>query len=395
MSSWQSLGQVTECGIIVLVTIEVFPMSRSRIAFLLPGVGAVDRGAETFVLEVARRLQQEFEVTILCRGEANALCRQIQAIAREATILSWSYERSAIERKVRDKFFLDPSNAESLSFTVCALSHLWRDRYDLLLPINGVWGAMACRLLRRAHGTPFITVGQAGIGRPDLWQARQKPDMHVVLTEHARRWIAGLCPDLTVRVIPNGVDITRFRPDLAPVPLPLERPLYLCVAAAEPYKNIHLTIEAIAHLSHGSLVVLGTGPLRADLEAQGMRRLGPQRFMAKAASHADMPGYYAACDVFTLVSEAECEGFGVAYVEAMACNKPIVATDDPMRAEIVGDAGILCNGHDVQAYATALEEAAVSGLGDRPRKRAEQLFSWDLIALQYRQLIATCLSSKS
>jgi glycosyltransferase involved in cell wall biosynthesis len=370
-------------------------MSRPRIAFLLPGVGAVDRGAETFVLEVARRLQDEFEVTILCRGGANALCRRIRAIARDATILTWSYDRSAIERKVRDRFFLDPANAESLSFTLCAFSHLWRDRYDLLLPINGVWGAMACGLLRRAHGTPFITVGQAGIGRPDLWQARQKPDIHVVLTEYARRWIAGLCPNLTVRVIPNGVDVTRFRPDLVPVPLPLERPLYLCVAAAESYKNIHLTIEAVSHLPRGSLVVLGTGPLRSELEAQGMRQLGPERFMGQAAPHADMPSYYAACDVFTLVSEAECEGFGVAYVEAMACNKPIVATDDAMRAEIIGDAGILCNGHDVQAYATALEEAASPGFGDKPRKRAEQLFSWDMIALQYRQLITDCLSSKS
>jgi glycosyltransferase involved in cell wall biosynthesis len=368
------------------------PVHKPRIAFLLPGIGIVHRGAETFVLELADRLSGKFEVTTLCRGRANRFCWPVCAISRDALVLTQPY-RYRIGRKVQDKLFLDPLGAESLSFSLNVIPPLVRARYDLLLPVNGVWGALACRLIRRAYGTPFITVGHAGIGRPDLWQVRQRPNVHVVLTEHARLWMTGICPDLRVQVIPNGVDIIRFHPDLTPVSLPLERPRYLCAAAAVSYKNIRLTIEAVSRLSRGSLLVLGRGPLKAELEAQGMRQLGPQRFMMQDVPHTEMPNYFAACDVFTLVSERECEAFGIVYLEAMACNKPVVATDDPIRAEIVRDAGILCDGYHMDAYVRALERAANLDFGDQPRRQAEK-FSWDSIALEYQQLIEACLPSR-
>ena len=364
-------------------------MRKHRIAFLLPGVGIVNRGTESFVLELTTRLCQAFDVTILSRGKVNDLCQQISGISRDMPILTKPYQ-NRIGRKLLDKLFLDPSGVESLSFSLNALPHLWREKYDLLMPLNGIWGALVSRSIRQMRGTPFITRGGAGIGRPDLWQIRQKPDIHIVLTEHARQWVLKQCPGLSVQKIPNGVDIHRYHPDVQPAQIPLERPVYLCVAAHMPYKNIRLTIEAVSRLKEGSLVVLGTGPLKAELRRQGLNRLGPQRFMLKAVPYPEMPHYFAACDVFTLVSEKDCEAFGIVYLEAMACNKPVVATDDPIRTEIVGNAGILCDGYDVDEYATALREAAAVDLASKPRQQAER-FDWELIAAQYQQVIQKSL----
>lgn len=360
-------------------------------AFILPGVGVVGRGAETFVLELSQRLEEKFDISIICRGQANHRCIHAGAIPRDLPWLQNSYRNRYI-RKISDILFLDPCDMESLSFSVNALPVLLRTNFDLIVSVNGIWGAMACRIIRRFKGTPFITVGQAGIGRPDLWQARQRPNTHVVLTEHAHTWIGKVCPKLNVEVIPNGVDLMRYSSTVQPVECHLERPIYLCTAALVPYKNISCAIAALAQLEKGSLIVLGAGPLQSELENQGMRQLGPKRFVLKAVPYREMPAYYAACDVFTLVSEKECEAFGIVYLEALACNKPVVATVDPIRAEIIGNAGILCDGHNIKEYAAALKRAAIDDFGDKPRRQAEK-FSWDLISMQYQRLIETCISS--
>ncbi len=53
----------------------------------------------------------------------------------------------------------------------------------------------------------------------------------------------------------------------------------------------------------------------------------------------------------------EDEPFGQAYIQAMACGLPTVATDDEMRRNIVGDAGILCDVTQIDTYASAIATA--------------------------------------
>jgi len=70
----------------------------------------------------------------------------------------------------------------------------------------------------------------------------------------------------------------------------------------------------------------------------------------------------------------------------MASGLPVVAADDPIRREIVGDAGIFVDPTDTDAYAKAIKEALGKNWGDVPRKQAEK-FSWDEIALKYERLL--------
>lgn len=115
------------------------------------------------------------------------------------------------------------------------------------------------------------------------------------------------------------------------------------------------------------LVLGGDGPLRSDLEALAdelgiadrVRFLG--RLSERRAAHLVMDGL----DVFAFPSEFE--GFGVAVAEAMALETPVVANDLPVLREIVGDAGVLVDTTDIDAFAGALE-----GLLDE-RGRRERL----------------------
>ena len=100
-----------------------------------------------------------------------------------------------------------------------------------------------------------------------------------------------------------------------------------------------------------------------------------------------MPEIYSRANVFTLASKTY-ESFGIVLVEAMASGLPVVATDDPIRREIVGDAGLFVDPTDTDAYAAAIEKALNTDWGNKPRKQAEK-FDWDVIAKQYEDLFNT------
>jgi glycosyltransferase involved in cell wall biosynthesis len=104
----------------------------------------------------------------------------------------------------------------------------------------------------------------------------------------------------------------------------------------------------------------------------------------------EMPKIYKSADVFTLPS-ASSEAFGNVYVEAMASELPVVATDDEQRREIVGEAGILTDPTNIEGYSDALQKALNTDWGDKPRKQAEK-FSWETIAKKYEELFKTLLN---
>jgi len=73
----------------------------------------------------------------------------------------------------------------------------------------------------------------------------------------------------------------------------------------------------------------------------------------------------------------------------MACGLPVVATDDSLRREIVGKAGLFIkNPKNSRIYAKALQEALTKKWGSIPRKQAQK-FSWNMVAEKYEELLKT------
>ena len=108
--------------------------------------------------------------------------------------------------------------------------------------------------------------------------------------------------------------------------------------------------------------------------------------------------YYQACDVFAMPSRAEAggkvaEAFGIAYLEAGACRKPVVGGRSGGAAEAVadGESGILVDADREGALAGALIRLLEDGelarrMGEAGRRRAEAR-RWEVVAGEYEQVL--------
>jgi glycosyltransferase involved in cell wall biosynthesis len=125
----------------------------------------------------------------------------------------------------------------------------------------------------------------------------------------------------------------------------------VCVGSLTERKNVVRLADAFAALGRGSLVFVGDGPLRPQLEGRERVRL------VGRVPHDAVPRYLAAADV--VCAPSLLEPFGQSILEAMAAAKTVVATRVGGPPEFVPpEAGILVDPLDVPALAAALEAAA-------------------------------------
>ncbi len=282
------------------------------------------------------------------------------------------------------KFYLDAYSLQVLIFTCKCLRTIKKEKPSIVIPANGGWQSGIIRFFRRLLGYKIVIIGEAGMGYDDRFNlVYGNPNVFVALTKEQEDWAKRINPNIKIVKIPNGVDGAFFSKDGEKITLDLQRPIFLCVAAFDSYKNIDKTICAVGELSKGSLVVLGDGVEKTGLEELGKEKLG-ERFLMQKVNYIDLPKWYRGSNVFTLVSGRQ-EAFGNVYIEAMACGLPVVATDDPKRREIVGEAGLFVDPINVEEYKTVLIKASILNWGDKPCLQAEK-FSWEKIGEKYYQL---------
>ena len=337
-----------------------------KIVFLNIYQTQIDRGAETYVKELSERLGKENNVVVLHSGGMPP---------RRWPIL-W-------------RFFIDRQGISILWWTIGLLPTLWREKFDIVFLLNGGWQVILTRIVTWLYGGKIIISGQSGKGWDDRVNLLSFPDVFVALSSQNKKWAKSFNPLVRVEYIPNGADLDKFNPGGKKSDLKLGAPIILCVGALIKNKRINLTIKAVARLKRGNLVLAGDGPLKDEIQALGNDLLGERFKYIGAVPFTNLPDVYRSADLFTLAS-VPFQSFEIVLVEAMATNLAVVATDDPIRREIVAGGGILVDPVDIEVYTKALEKALGAGWGNKPRLQAEK-FSWDSIAEKYRLLIENIL----
>lgn len=165
-----------------------------------------------------------------------------------------------------------------------------------------------------------------------------------------KAWVPGVGNKITV--IPNGIDVQAFERAVAlsrsSVGINNGASVLLYVARLEPQKDHANLLRALAEIPDADLVLAGDGSLRAQLEAQA-EMLGISRRVHFLGRRQDVAELLQMADIY--VHPAAFEGFGIAAAEAMSAGKPVIASNVPGLAQVVGDAGILVPPGDPSALA--------------------------------------------
>jgi glycosyltransferase involved in cell wall biosynthesis len=230
-----------------------------------------------------------------------------------------------------------------------------------LVHAHGGRGALYAVLAVRRRRTPLI------------WHARTAPAdrwLDPILARLAHTIVANsgatACrfqawPATRVIVVPNGVDLGRFRPGAADpalrraLGLPLDGPVVGYFGRLEHGKGADVLLAAaeplLLKVPAATLLVVGDGPLGAPLARRALTSGARAIFAGKRS---DVPDLLRLCDVIAVPSRQE--AFGRILIEAMASRVPVVASAVGGIPEVVADGvtGLLVPPEDPDALAAAL-----------------------------------------
>ncbi len=173
-------------------------------------------------------------------------------------------------------------------------------------------------------------------------------------------------------IIPNGVDLERFSPDVSPIDEFRDGKInILFVGRLEKRKGLNYLLEAYHRLKREfpncRLIVGGPGTrLRGKYEKQIVQKEIRDVVFTGQLNPDELPRYYKTADIFCAPATS-CESFGIVLLEAMATGKPIVASNIEGYASVLsqGVEGLLVPPRDEKM----LTQALVSLMTDEPLRQ--------------------------
>jgi L-malate glycosyltransferase len=208
-----------------------------------------------------------------------------------------------------------------------------------------------------------------------------------------------------VSITPFGVDCDRFRPSSVPKNSEDDFVIGTIKALEAPY-GIEYLLRAFALLTTTyserkklRLVIAGDGSLRKSLErlAKDLGVINKVSFLGQIA-HSQVPQLLNTFSVFCALSLSE--SFGVAILEASACQVPVVVTNVGGLLEVVRDnlTGFIIPAKDAQAAANAVGKLIDQGslrrdFGDAGRKFVLENFEWSQNAKRMENVYESVLKA--
>lgn len=206
-----------------------------------------------------------------------------------------------------------------------------------------------------------------------------------------------------INIIPGGVDVTRFQPNLSPqearaqLGWPQDRPILFTSRRLVHRVGLDKLLTALAiikvRIPDIMLAIGGRGPLQAALQQQATELgLNDQvRFLGFLPDDL-LPIAYRAAHLSVMPSQSF-EGFGLAIVESLACGTPVLCTPIGGMPEILQpfSPDLITSSAEVSAIADRIEQVLLSKVpmpsSEACRQYAVTHFNWDKIAQDVRKVL--------
>lgn len=243
-------------------------------------------------------------------------------------------------------------------------------------------------LVISARGSDINLIGDIPSARRRMLHAAGRAQGLVAVSKALSTRMAALgMPIDRMHVLRNGVDTDLFSPSpqaaaRSRLGLAGAGAWILAVGNLVAEKGFDLAIRAVASMPQAQLLIIGEGPLRAELQARA-RSLAPGRVEFRGSMpQSELRYAYAAADVLVLPSIRE--GWPNVLLECMACGTPVVAAAVGGVAEIVaqGAPGVTVAGREIAAWAGAIRAALDSPPTSEAVRRYASRFGWDEVVLR-------------
>src|ERR1043166_2988320 len=253
----------------------------------------------------------------------------------------------------------------------------------------------ALPVITTLHGTDITLVGADRSYLPITRYGIAQSDGVTAVSRYLKQATAELFQFDHIAVIPNFICATDYqrrpRAELRAELAPADEPLLVHVSHFRPVKRTVDCVEILARVrekgGRARLVMVGDGSERPRAEHRA-RCLGVERYCSFVGKQPRIVDYLSASDVLLLPSEQE--SFGLAALEAMACEVPVIASRVGGIPELVDDGttGCLAEVGDIEKMsacaARLLEnEDLRREMGRRARESAVSRYSTDLVIPQY------------
>lgn len=229
-----------------------------------------------------------------------------------------------------------------------------------------------------------------GIAKPILSHWVKRIHGRIAVSEAAKKFVGRHFPG-EYTIIPNGIDTERFCPTKKPIDhLNDGKFNILFVGRLEKRKGLGYLLKAYNLLKREHpeirLIIVGPGERLLKKYKQTIQENDIKDVVfAGYVPYDDLPRYYCSSHVFCAPATGE-ESFGIVLLEAMACGKPVVATNIEGYAGLItnGKEGILVPPKDEKSLRDALstflaDRSLLTATGERGRITAED-YKWDRVA---------------
>jgi len=273
-----------------------------------------------------------------------------------------------------------------------------------LLHTHGYKADLYGYVAARRSGKPIVATchnwvgGTAALGiynHLDRMALKRFQGLAAVSDSVAQRLLASGVPARKIRTIANGIDVQTFERAHPSQIFNFDGSKVVgMVARLDLQKGFEYLLRAASELRSAfpglKVVIVGEGPDRNEIEGM-IHRLGLQSNVILAGQHSDMPGIYAALDVFVLPSLNE--GLPMTILEAMAASRPVIATRVGAIPKVIqdGETGLLVDPGDIQGLRDALARLLTDSdfccrLGAAGHDWVSRNYTSEAMAMKYRQM---------
>ncbi|TSC96041.1 MAG: glycosyl transferase family protein [Parcubacteria group bacterium Athens1014_10] len=360
-------------------------MKKVKVAFVLSGLGHIQRGTETFFTEVMKKLSYKEDLEIFAFGGGKDFNLKNVNYSRVPCFKRQLFNHFP---KIKRLHLTHGHDYEGLFFAISLIPKLLTKKFDLIFFSSFPYELLTYKIYKLFVNKKVKIVFSSGGGSCWFYSRFFFADCVQSTDPMSQKFFSKRFYSVC---IPAGTNSNIFYPQKvsrATLDLPDDKFIIFSSSAFEKVKRIDFLIKAASQIKNAYLLLTSAGPEEKNIKELGYKLMGNNIKFLGMVDQQTLVKCYSLADVFCLPSKTE--PFGLVLIESMACGTPVVTNNTEIQKWIVNGGGTCVDVTNMNSLIEALEKykdkKLISQIGEEARKNVLKRFTWDIAAEKYYQL---------